>query len=70
MKIIEKILDITTGEETLLEREETKDEEKARLDAETQRATIEAERLEKENAKQAVLTKLGLTADEVAALLG
>lgn len=69
MKIIEKILDIETGEETVIEREETADEKKARLDAEAQRAAMEAERLQAEQAKQAILDRLGLTADEAKLLL-
>jgi len=41
MKITEKIFDITTGEETIVEREETTDEKKAREKQEAE-ATKEA----------------------------
>lgn len=69
MKITEKKFDAVTGEETIIERDETAGETKARLDyekeiaAQTQFETIKAAE------KAAVLAKLGLTADEVAALL-
>jgi hypothetical protein len=70
MKITEKIVDATTGEETIIERDETAEESKRRLEIEARNATIAAYEQEKELKRQAVLDKLGLTADEAAALLG
>jgi hypothetical protein len=64
---IHKIVDVSTGEETLLEyTKKEADEQKA-----AQAAIVAAQALaaEKAAAKAAVLTKLGLTADEAAALL-
>lgn len=70
MKITEKILDLTTGEETIIERDETavekKDREKFQVDLAAQNATIKA----KENQRQAIAERLGLTADELQVLLG
>jgi uncharacterized protein (DUF3084 family) len=70
MKITEKNFDITTGEETITERDETADETKSRLDYADKVAADLAEAEKKAATKQAVLDKLGLSADEVAALLG
>ncbi len=70
MKITEKIVDATTGEETIIERDETAEESKRRLEIETRNAAIAAYEQDKEQKRQAVLDKLGLTADEAAALLG
>jgi hypothetical protein len=70
MKSIEKIIDIQTGEETLVEHTLSADEVayiKAFELAEKEKAD---ERAEKEAARSAVLTKLGLTAEEAQALLG
>lgn len=72
MTYYEKIVDLTTGQETI--REFTPDEvanieaEQARL--ETEQAAKVAEQATKDAARQAVLDKLGLSADEIAALLG
>jgi hypothetical protein len=69
MIIVEKILDIQTGIETVIEREETPDEEKNRLDQQAffaqQRADIEARKA----ARAAILDRLGLTAEEASILL-
>ena len=70
MKIIQKIVDVTTGKETIIERDETAEELKARENWEKQSAELAAEQASKVAARQAVLDKLGLSADEVAALLG
>lgn len=71
MKYTEKIYDITTGEETI--REYTK-EEIANVEAEMARLkVINAEKEAQEALKlsaQAKLAALGLTADEVAAIVG
>lgn len=69
MKIIEKIINIETGEETILERDETADEKKFRLDSEVKKTELENERLETEKAKQIILERLGITADEAKLLL-
>lgn len=70
MKIIEKEFNVTTGEETITERDETAAEAKARLDHAKEVAAKQAEADANAAAKQAVLEKLGLSAEEVAALLG
>jgi hypothetical protein len=70
MIIIEKILDIQTGEETVIEREETADEQKFRLDSQAFFAQEQAEAETKQAARQPILDRLGLTADEAALLLG
>jgi hypothetical protein len=70
MKTIEKIINIQTGEETIVENELSNEEVayiKAFQLAEKEKAD---ERAEKESARQAVLAKLGLTAEEAQALLG
>jgi hypothetical protein len=69
MKIIEKDFNVTTGEETITERDLTPQEIKERLDFEAKIATEQAEAEAKEAARQAVLDRLGLTADEAALLL-
>ena len=61
----EKIIDITTGEEII--REFTAEEI---ADIETKKSRVLIEAQTKEANRQAVLDKLGLSADEVAALLG
>ena len=70
MKITEKEFNIETGEEIITERDETAAETKARLDYVKAVAASEAEIETKAAAKEAVLEKLGLSAEEVAALLG
>jgi hypothetical protein len=70
MKIIEKEFNCITGEETITERDETAAEEKERLDRAKELAAFEAQMQAKTIARQAVLDKLGLSADEVEALLG
>jgi len=71
MIITEKIFDIQTGEETVIEREETADEQKSRLEQEAFFAQ-EAAEIEIKNAARASanekLEALGLTTEEIAAL--
>ena len=69
MIIIEKEINITTGKETITEREETTIETQIRLKMQKEKEAIMAEAEAKAVQKAAVLTKLGLTDDEVAALL-
>lgn len=70
MRIIEKNVNVITGEETIIERDETAEEVKAREDWEKHCAQLAAEQAERDAARQAVLDKLGLSPDEVKALLG
>ncbi len=70
MKITEKIVDVQTGEETITERNETTDEKKARETLEKEFAAAQAEAEAKDAARQAILDRLGLTAEELKALLG
>ncbi len=70
MKITEKEFNALTGEETITEREETAAEIKAREKLEADYALRQAEAESKEAARQAVLDRLGLTADEAKLLLG
>lgn len=70
MIIIEKEFNAITGEETITERDETAAETKERLDRAKKIAAKQAENAAKENARQEVLAKLGITADEAALLLG
>jgi len=70
MKIIEKEFNALTGETTVTERDETAAEKKARETKEKEIAALQAEAEAKETARQAVLDRLGLTADEAKLLLG
>ena len=70
MKITEKIFDVETGEQSIIERDETAAEKKSRekLEAEYAKEIKQAEA--KTTARQAVLDRLGLTAEEAQLLLG
>jgi hypothetical protein len=69
MKIIETIFDVATGQETVNERDMTA-EEVAQYEAdqavETERIAVEAAKAAE---KAALLTRLGITADEAKLLL-
>lgn len=69
MKIIEKEFNVITGDETITEREETTAETKERLDRLKELETAQAAADAKAAAKQVVLDRLGITADEAALLL-
>lgn len=69
MKITEKEFNVITGEEIFTERDETPTETQSRLEFEAELAAAQAKTEARAIARQAVLDKLGLTADEVAALL-
>jgi hypothetical protein len=69
MKITEKEFNVITGEETMIERDETPVEKQFRLDHEAEIAAAQAQAEAKATARQSVLDKLGLTAEEIAALL-
>ena len=70
MKIIEKEFNVQTGEETITERDETAAEKKAREKFDKEIAAAQAEAEAKAIARQAILDRLGLTADEAKLLLG
>ena len=69
MKIIEKEFNIQTGEETITERDETAAEKKIREKREAETIKAQAEAEAKATARQAVLDRLGITAEEAALLL-
>ena len=66
------IVDCSTGEQTVvpLTAEEIAELEAAAAQAEADRVAAEKEAADKEAARQAILDKLGLTAEEAAVLLG
>ena len=64
MKYIEAIYDCETGTETIVEKEYTKEE----LAAQKELADARKAAADKEAARNAVYAKLGLTADEIAAI--
>jgi hypothetical protein len=70
MKIVEKEFNAITGEETITERDETPQEEAYRLEHAAQVAQYQAEAEAKATARQAILDRLGLTAEEAQLLLG
>jgi hypothetical protein len=70
MKLIEKTFNIETGEETIIERDETIAEKKARESFEKESLARKAEAEAKEAARQAIADRLGLSADELKLLLG
>jgi hypothetical protein len=69
MKVTEKNFDIITGEETIIERDETAAETKLRLDSAKESAAALAAVQAKETARAEILNRLGLTAEEAAILL-
>lgn len=71
MKILEKIYDATTGEETIIERDETADETKSRLETQKKVEALQVEAEAEAQAKAIVegkLAALGLTTDDLRAL--
>ena len=70
MKIIEKEFNVLTGKETITEREETAAEKKVREKFEAEILDKQAKAEAKATQRQAILDKLGLTADEARLLLG
>jgi hypothetical protein len=70
MKIIEKEFNALTGETTFTERDETPQEIAEREAFQTEIADRQADAQAKAAAKQAVLDRLGLTAEEAQLLLG
>jgi hypothetical protein len=67
----EKVIDLETGTETIRAYTEAEiaEVEGAKAAAEAEAAKLAAEQAEKDAAKQALLDKLGLTADEAKLLL-
>ena len=70
MKITEKEYNALTGETTITERDETAQEVAEREAREADIAKAQAEAQAKAIARQAVLDRLGLTAEEAQLLLG
>jgi hypothetical protein len=70
MKITEKEFNVLTGQETMSERDETAVEKKERELFIAKQAELAAEAAAKETARQALLTRLGITAEEAQLLLG
>ena len=70
MKIIERIVNTETGETVDIERQLTSQELAERKEFEAKFAAHKKAQAEKELARQAVLDRLGLTADEAQLLLG
>lgn len=69
MKITEKDFNVITGEETIIERDETAAETKARLDHEKALKEATAAGEARAQARAVLLERLGITADEAALLL-
>jgi hypothetical protein len=70
MKITEKNYNIQTGEETVTERDETPAEKQERETQLAEGLALKAEAEARATARQEILDRLGLTADEAALLLG
>jgi hypothetical protein len=70
MKITEKEFNAETGEETIIEREETPGEIADRKNDIARFAKLQAKNEAKAEARQPILDRLGLTAEEAAILLG
>ncbi len=67
--IIEKIINVTTGEETIIERELTAQELAEREAAQAQTAQAKAEAEAKAAQRAIILDRLGLTEEEAKLLL-
>jgi hypothetical protein len=70
MKITERIVNTDTGETFDIERQLSAQELAERKESAAKFAAHEKEQAEKELARQAILNRLGLTADEAKLLLG
>lgn len=70
MKVNHKIVDVETGEETIIEVELTAEQIAADKERAERVAKEEAELAAKEAKRQAILDKLGITTEEAAVLLG
>ncbi len=69
MKIIEKVIDIETGEEIITERDETAQEQAKRKAFEAEMAEEKAKADAKASAKAALLAQLGITEEQAKLLL-
>lgn len=69
MKITEKIVDLATGEETIVERDETAAEKLEREKSEAEAQARAIAQTEAESKRLALLAKLGITQDEAKLLL-
>ena len=70
MLIIEKLVNVLTGEETIIEREQT-DQERVELEAEKLREAKFADKQAQKAQKRApILERLGITEEEAKLLLG
>lgn len=70
MKITEKIVNVETGEETFVDRNETTQEAAERKAYESKLVEEQVEAEAKQAQRQAIFDRLGLTADEAKILLG
>jgi hypothetical protein len=70
MKIIERTFNAETGETIDIERDESAQETKARLDAEKIAQDYAKVKAEQDAKKAALLVRLGLTEDELQTILG
>jgi len=70
MKIIERTHNIETGETVDIERDESAAETKSRLDKEKVAKAYAEAQAKAEADKTAILTRLGLTEDELKTILG
>jgi hypothetical protein len=70
MKLTEKIYDITTGEETIIERDETAAETKERLQLEKAYEERAQQAAQKAVDRAALLTQLGISEEQAKLLLG
>ncbi len=70
MKIIDKLFNTETGEETITERDETAGEKIEREAKAKEIAAAQVVAEAKATARQAIADRLGLTADELQVLLG
>lgn len=69
MKIIEKELNLITGEETITERDETAQEQAERLEREAKLVEEQTQAQARAAAKAALLERLGITEEEANLLL-
>lgn len=69
MKKVEVIIDVISGEETIIEREETAEETAEREAAEAELATRQVEAQARAEAKAQVLAQLGITEEQAKLLL-
>ena len=69
MKLTEKLVDAITGEETIIERDETAQETAEREAFEAKIAELKTEAEERATAKAALLAQLGITEEQAKLLL-